>query len=142
MFILCFDFGINNIGIAIGQFYTRTASPIVSLKACNGIPVNWKFIKDLIKDWSIKKIVIGYPKMSYYKNFNNNLFIKYINKFVIILKKKFKLKVFFSDENYTSYAARNFIKTKNMFYNLFYSNKSIHSISAVYILESWLKINK
>ncbi len=137
MFILCFDFGMKNIGVAIGQFYTKTANPMISLNAKNGIP-NWIKIKNIIDIWLIKKVVIGYPK----DNINNNkLFISYIINFANILISKFKLKIYFSDESYTSYAARNLMNNNFDFYNSFYSNYNIHSISAVYILEMWLKSN-
>ncbi len=139
---MCFDFGMKNIGIAIGQFITKTANPINSLEAKKGMPINWNLVKKIIDIWSIKKVVIGYPKISNYNNFKNNkLFIDNIKKFACILKKKFKLKIFFSEENYTSYAARNFINHNYSLYNIFYSNYNIHSISAVYILEMWLKLN-
>ncbi len=141
MFILCFDFGMKNIGVAIGQYFTKTANPLISLKANKGIPINWGLIKKIINTWLIKKVVIGYPEFNYYKNINNKLLINNIYKFGFILKKKFKLKIYFSDENYTSYEARNFIKNNSNFYNLFYSEHSIHEISAVYILETWLRMN-
>lgn len=40
MFIMSFDFGINYIGIAVGQSYTKTANPIKCIQAKNGIPIN------------------------------------------------------------------------------------------------------
>ncbi len=138
MFIICFDFGMKNIGVAIGQFYTKTANPMLSLNAKNGIPTNWFKIKDIIDTWLIKKVVIGYPKDDIN---NNNIFISYIVNFANILISKFNLKVYFFDESYTSYAARNLINNNFDFYNSFYSSYNVHSISAVYILEMWLKYN-
>lgn len=38
MFIISFDFGMKNIGVAIGQFYTKTANPLICLNAKKGIP--------------------------------------------------------------------------------------------------------
>ncbi len=140
MFIACFDFGMKHIGVAIGQFYTKTANPLISLNAKKGIPINWLEIKKIIDIWLIKKVVIGYP-IEYNNENNNKIFISYINKFAKILNKKFNLKIFFSNEAYTSYAARNLINNNFDFYNSFYSNYNIHSISAVYILEMWLKKN-
>ncbi len=139
MFIIAFDFGMKNIGVAIGQFYTKTASPIISLNAKKGVP-NWMDIKKIIDIWLIKKAVIGYPY-----NLNNDgkykLITYYIDKFAFCLMNKFNLKIFFSDERFTSCAARNFMNSNLNFYNSFYSSYNIHAISAVFILERWLKSN-
>ncbi len=140
MFIICFDCGMKNIGVAIGQFYTKTANPLISLNAKKGIPINWLDIKKIIDVWSIKKVVIGYPVYTN-KNLDNKLFLYSIKKFAYILNTKFNLKIFFIDECYTSYEARNFINKNYNFYNTFYSNYNIHAIAAVYILERWLILN-
>ncbi len=139
MFIISFDFGMKYIGVAIGQHYTKTASPIICLNAKKGIPVNWMDIKKIIDIWLVKEAVIGYPYNL--KNNGRKLIIDYIEKFAFCLINKFGLKIFFSDERFTSYAARNFIKNNLEFYNSFYSNYNIHTISAVFILERWLKFN-
>ncbi len=140
MFIISFDFGMRYIGIAIGQFYTKTATPIICLNAKNGIPVNWMDIKKILDIWLIKKAVIGYP----YNYLNKNKYkfiIFHIKKFAKKLFNKFKLEIFFSDERFTSFSARNFISDNYKLYNSFYSNYNIHTISAVIILERWLKLN-
>ncbi len=139
MFIISFDFGMKYIGMAVGQFYTKTASPLICLNARKGVPVNWMDIKKIIDIWLVKKVVIGYP-YSLDKN-DHKLIIKYINNFANYLIKEFSLTVFFSDERFTSCAARNFMNDNLEFYNSFYSNYNIHSISAVFILERWLKFN-
>ncbi len=139
MFIISFDFGMKNIGIAIGQKYTKTANPLICISAKNGIPVNWVDIKKIINIWLIKKVVIGYPYDL--KNDNSKFISEYIRKFAFCLINKFSLKIFFSDERFTTCAARNFIKNNLSFYKSFYSNCNIHTISAVFILERWLKFN-
>ncbi len=140
MFIISFDFGMKNIGVAIGQFYTKTANPIISIPAKNGIPVNWMDIKKILDIWMIKKAVVGYP-YNYIKKNKCKLIKIYIKKFALNLINKFNLKIFFIDECFTSYEARNFIYYNYDIYNSFYSNCDIHTISAVYILERWLKLN-
>ncbi len=140
MFIISFDFGMKNIGIAIGQFYTKTANPITSISAKNGIPVNWMEIKKILDIWMIKKAVVGYP-FNYIKNNRCKLIKIYIKKFAISLIKKFDLKIFFSDERFTSYEARNFINNNYQICNSLYNNCNIHTLSAVYILEGWFRLN-
>ncbi len=139
MFIISFDFGMRYIGVAIGQKYTKTANPIGCLNAKNGIPVNWIEVKKIIDIWLVKKAVIGYPYNI--KNSKYKLIINYINNFANCLVSRFGLKIFFSDERFTSCAARDLIYKNFEFYNSFYSNKNIHTISAVFILERWLKLS-
>ncbi len=139
MFIIAFDFGMKHIGVAVGQYYTKTASPLVCLSAKKGIPINWMEIKKIIDIWLVKKAVIGYP-YSLDKN-DRKLIINYIENFANYLIHKFGLKIFFSDERFTSCAARNFMNDNSDIYNSFYSNCNIHTISAVFILERWLKFN-
>ena len=58
--VLGFDFGMKHIGVAVGQTITRTANPLTSLKAINGIP-NWEELNKLIKTWNAKTLIVGIP---------------------------------------------------------------------------------
>lgn len=58
--VLGFDFGTKSIGVAIGQEITASATPLLSLKAVDGIP-NWDQIGDLIKEWQPDLVVVGLP---------------------------------------------------------------------------------
>lgn len=134
MFIICFDFGMKNIGVAIGQYYTKTANPLICLCAKKGIPVDFIKIKNIINTWSIKKAVIGYPYF-YIENNKCKFITIYIRKFANFLINNFNLKIFFSDERFSTCVARNYINNNFKLYNIFYNDYNIHSISAVIILE-------
>ncbi|MCZ6616856.1 MAG: Holliday junction resolvase RuvX, partial [Gammaproteobacteria bacterium] len=43
---MAFDFGTRHIGVAIGQFVTRTANPLTTLSATNGAP-DWDQLSNL-----------------------------------------------------------------------------------------------
>ncbi len=58
--IMAFDFGSKSIGVAVGQTITGTASPLMGIKARDGIP-NWDEIAALIKEWQPDKLVVGLP---------------------------------------------------------------------------------
>ncbi|MGL4615349.1 MAG: Holliday junction resolvase RuvX, partial [Shewanella sp.] len=45
--VLGFDFGTKSIGVAVGQAITASATPLLSLKAVDGIP-NWEQVGQLI----------------------------------------------------------------------------------------------
>ena len=45
------DFGLKNIGIAVGQTVTGHGNGLTTLKAKNGNPVDWLELKALIDDY-------------------------------------------------------------------------------------------
>ena len=58
--VIAFDFGTFSIGAAIGQDVTRTASPLCSFKARDGIP-NWQAIEKILNEWQPDLLVVGLP---------------------------------------------------------------------------------
>jgi len=58
--VLGFDFGIKNIGIAVGQYITYTANALKPLKARDGIP-DWNEVEKLINEWQPDAFIVGIP---------------------------------------------------------------------------------
>ena len=58
--LLGFDFGTRNIGVAVGQVITRTATALPQLKARDGIP-DWSQLAALIEEWQPDGVVVGIP---------------------------------------------------------------------------------
>ena len=58
--ILAFDFGLKNIGIAIGQEVTGSAETFYSLKAKNGQP-NINELDKIINEWKPSILLVGDP---------------------------------------------------------------------------------
>ena len=58
--VMAFDFGVKNIGIAIGQEITRTASTFYSITAVDGQP-NWIELDKIISEWQPHLFVVGDP---------------------------------------------------------------------------------
>ena len=58
--IIGFDFGTHNIGVAVGQTITGTASPLPALKAKDGQP-DWSKVEKMIAEWQPKLLVVGLP---------------------------------------------------------------------------------
>ena len=58
--VLGFDVGTKSIGVAVGQQITSSATPLLSLKAVDGIP-NWDEIAKLIQEWQPDLVVVGLP---------------------------------------------------------------------------------
>ena len=58
--VMAFDFGIKNIGIAIGQEITKTASTFYSLKAIKGEP-DWDELDKIVAEWKPNLFIVGDP---------------------------------------------------------------------------------
>lgn len=57
---MAFDYGIKQIGVAIGQTLTGQARPLCQLKARDGIP-DWQQIQNLLDEWQPQALVVGLP---------------------------------------------------------------------------------
>ncbi len=58
--VLGFDFGLKNIGVAIGQELTSSANQLTVITAREGIP-HWNEIVTLIQQWNTQLLVVGLP---------------------------------------------------------------------------------
>ena len=131
---MAFDFGLKNIGIAIGQEITRTASTFYSLKANEGKP-RWAELDEIVDDWKPSLFVVGDPlNMDGTRSKIQDL----SDRFSDSLNKRYDIEIEKLDERLTSREAKERLEylpigTKDS------SNK--HSISAQIILEDWFRSN-
>ncbi|WMY97516.1 MAG: Holliday junction resolvase RuvX [Arsenophonus sp.] len=130
--IIGFDFGIFNIGVAIGQTITNTAQPINFLKSKNGCP-NWEKIQKIFQIWKPSIAIIGLPLNM--DGTEQNISYKSRN-FATQIKKKYRIPIQLHDERLSTVEARKILFQKKGYKSL--TKKNINSISAVIILESWL----
>lgn len=133
--IMAFDFGLTNIGIAIGQILTCTTQPLGISKSKLGVP-DWKHITYIYHEWKPIKLIVGLPLKMDGTEQSITILSK---KFAIQLEKKFKVPVEMYDERFTTIEARsqylqnqrnNQPKKNNPLY--------INAIAAEIILKSWL----
>jgi putative Holliday junction resolvase len=132
--IMAFDFGLKNIGIAIGQEITRTASTFYSLKATEGKP-KWAELDRIIIDWKPGLFVVGDP---FNMDGTRSKIQDLSDRFSDSLYKRYDIEIEKLDERLTSREAKERLEslpigTKDS------SNK--HSISAQIILEDWFRSN-
>ena len=59
-YVLAFDFGLANIGVAVGQGLTNTARGIATVDARDGVP-DWRAIKDLVEQYQPQTLIVGLP---------------------------------------------------------------------------------
>lgn len=131
MLILSFDFGIKNIGVAVGQKLTFTAHALNSLPAKLGIP-NWNQVSALLLEWEPKYIIVGLPLNI---DGSKQKITKKAEQFAELLKKKFALNVELYDERLSTVEAKSILFEQGGFRAL--KKNKIDSIAAVIILESW-----
>ena len=58
--VLAFDYGLRRVGVAVGNVITRTAEPLLTLRADQGEP-DWPGIDRCIADWRPGILLVGVP---------------------------------------------------------------------------------
>jgi len=130
---LGFDFGYKRIGMAIGQQITKSASPLATLHATQGIP-EWSLIAKTIKQWSPQAIIIGFPTKIDGSEQYTSIAVK---EFAQQLHTRFKLPIYLVDERLTTIEARAHLFASGGYDKL--KKTAIDSIAACVILEQWLQ---
>ena len=132
-FLLGVDYGTKKTGLAIGQSVTRNSRPLKVLYN-NYI----KEIKNVIDEWDINKIVIGYPK--YKKESSIHEEIKSFAK-NIQTSLDFDIEIIFYDELLTSELAKNSFADMRNDGVTRRKSSDYDDISASIILQSWINEN-
>jgi putative Holliday junction resolvase len=101
--VLAFDFGLKHLGVAVGQTVTRTASPLTTLRARQGIP-DWQELTRLVDEWSPQLLVVGLPLNM---DGTESEMAGRARAFAAKLGSRSNLPVVMVDERLTSYATRN-----------------------------------
>ncbi|RUO52395.1 Holliday junction resolvase RuvX [Pseudidiomarina homiensis] len=130
--LLGFDFGTHNIGVAVGQTVTGTASPLPALKAKDGQP-DWVKVEKIIAEWQPKLLVVGLPlNMDGSEQPLTDLARKFANR----LHGRFGLPIELQDERLTTVAAKEELFARGGYREL--SKDKIDSAAAQLILEDYL----
>ncbi|QTF07016.1 Holliday junction resolvase RuvX [Brenneria izadpanahii] len=129
--ILAFDFGTKSIGVAIGQEITRTARPLASFKAQDGIP-DWQKVEKLLSEWQPSLVVVGLPLNM---DGTEQPLTARARKFANRLHGRFGVQIALHDERLSTVEARAGLFERGGFRAL--DKGSVDAASAVIILESW-----
>lgn len=130
--LLGFDFGLKNIGVAVGQEITGMANPLTVIKAREGIP-NWDEIKTLLDQWQPQLLIVGLPLnmdgteqeiTAAAKRFGNRL------------NGRFQIPVEWQDERLSTYEALEQLGIRDKMQSK--RRGDVDRISAQLILQSWL----
>lgn len=101
--LLAFDFGLKRIGIASGNFLTRTASPVTTLNARSS--TLWHELDRLIDEWRPRVLVVGLPS-----NAGETAITREVKAFAAALEARYRVEVVTVDESLTSQAARSALR--------------------------------
>ncbi len=130
--LLGFDYGLKNIGVAVGQELTQTANPLTVIKARDGIP-NWDDLEALITEWQPELLIVGLPLNM---DGTEQKMTAAARKFGNRLNGRFQVAVEWQDERLSTFEAleqlgiRSKLQAKN--------RDDVDRISAQLILQSWL----
>lgn len=130
---LGFDFGYKRIGVAVGQSLTKSASPLITIAAQQGVP-HWPDVAALIKKWRPQGLIVGLPtKIDGQEQYTT----KAARKFAQYLTERFALPVHLVDERLTTVAARDELYLQGGYRKI--QQSQVDCIAACIILEQWLQ---
>ena len=130
---LCLDFGLKNIGVAVGNTLTREARPLTVLSADHGKP-HWAELAALIEEWKPTAVIVGHPIGE--SGETTELSTK-AAKFSRQLEGRFGVNVELHDERFSSKEAKQY--AKELGHNGDFVRHPIDDVAAAIILESWLR---
>lgn len=133
--LLCFDYGLKTIGVAVGQSITHSASPLTELKARDGIP-DWQELEKLLNEWRPDLVLVGLPLNM---DGSESELSQRARKFSNRLHGRFGLPVEMVDERLSSYEAKGEILEQKQSRD--FKNHQVDSLAAKLILESWFAAN-
>ena len=126
------DFGAKNIGIAIGQEITKTASTFYSIRANDGLP-DWVELDMIVKEWNPNLFIVGDPLNM---DGTRSKIQDSSDKFSTALNKRYDIGIEKTDERLSSREAKERLENIQMGIK---DSRNKHSISAQIILEDWFR---
>ena len=132
--LLGFDFGLQRIGVAVGQELTGTATALATVRSRNGKP-DWDMITEIIRTWRPDALVVGLPL---HADGGESEFTRRVKRFIRQLEDRYKLPVHSMDERLSSRAAAQ--SEGEGKHEL--KSRGIDAVAAKEILVSWLQSKK
>jgi len=133
--ILAFDFGLRRIGIAVGQFTTRTAGSLETVN--HGKSPDWAAIDRIVKEWKPTQLLVGLPLGAEGDETGMSLAAR---KFGARLHNRYALPVSYADERLSSHAAESRFAELRAAGSLRKKHaRQLDAMAAKIILENWLQ---
>ena len=131
--ILAFDFGLRQIGVAVGNMTLQSTQALAIVSARNGKP-NWQAIEEIMRDWQPDLLVIGDPL-----NMDGSAgeMSERAQKFARRLHGRFGTAIEMADERLSSFEAKQNMRDQG--HRGDYKDKPIDSYAAELILQTWFR---
>ncbi|MEQ8265017.1 Holliday junction resolvase RuvX [Pseudohaliea sp.] len=134
--LLAFDFGLTQIGVAVGNAVLGTCEPLTVLRAKGGQP-NWDETAKLLEEWRPDLLLVGDPLNM---DGTPSEIGERARRFARRLHGRFGKPVELVDERLTSHAAK--AEARERGHRGDYRKDPVDSLAASLILESWLAGNR
>lgn len=135
MRILGLDYGSVTVGVAVSDAMLMTAQGIevIRRKSDNKLRQTLARIEELIREYDVDRIVLGYPK-----NMDNSIGVRAekSEEFAQMLERRTGLKVILWDERLTTVAAHQVLNEGNV--SLKKKMQVVDKLAAVFILQGYL----
>ncbi len=132
-YVLAFDFGLSQTGVAVGQPVTGDARGVTTLACKDGKP-RWREVTALIEEFSPSSLVVGNPL-----NMDGTAspMSEAAGTFAEALRDRYTLDVSTHDERLTTHAARSGLEEARAIGRA----ATEHELAACLIAESWMRAN-
>lgn len=128
------DFGLANIGIAVGQSITKTASALKTIHTNHKF--TWDELDKIIQQWQPHAIIIGKPLT---EDGQEQLATRQASNFAQKIRNRYEVEVFEVDERYSSMQAQADFATARKHGNAKKKhNRNLDAHAAKNILQRWL----
>ncbi len=133
--VLAFDYGLKQIGVAVGNTLLGTTRSLTVLRARDGVP-DWSALAALVAEWQPDLLVVGDPL-----NMDGSVseLATRARKFGRRLHGRLGLPVTMTDERLSSYTAKQ--EQREQGHRGDYKAVPIDSYAAELILQTWLREN-
>ncbi|MFT4767238.1 MAG: putative Holliday junction resolvase [Glaciecola sp.] len=131
--VLAFDYGLSQIGVAVGNSGLGTTQPLSILRARDGQP-NWDEVGALCKEWQPDLLLVGDPL-----NMDGTVseFALRARKFARRLEGRFGVAIEMVDERLSSFEVKQ--QQKEAGHRGDYREQPVDDLAAELILQDWLR---
>ena len=129
---MAFDFGLRQIGVAVGNSLLATTQPLAVMRAKEGVP-DWQAVAQLIDEWRPDLLVVGDPINM---DGSDSELSTRARKFARRLHGRLGLPVAMADERLSSFEAKQLSREQG--HRGDYRRHPIDSQAAELVLRSWL----
>jgi putative holliday junction resolvase len=132
---MAFDFGLRQIGVAVGNCLLGTSQPLAVLRAKDGVP-EWRALENLINEWRPELLVVGDPLNM---DGSDSELCAQAGKFARRLHGRLGLEVAMVDERLSSFEAK--YASREQGHRGDFKRQPVDSLAAEIILRTWLTEN-